>query len=387
MRAHYQDMIKLSDNYLFPEINKRRRAFEEANPYAHVISLSIGDTTLPIPEEITEAMAKAARDLSTSQGYRGYGPEAGDAALRTALAERLPNISPDEVFISDGAKCDIGRLLFLFERPLSVAVQDPSYPVYVDSNLLLGNTVHTLPCTPENNFFPNLSNLPDIDLIYICSPNNPTGAVATHAQLRNLVEVAHAQNALIIYDSAYAGFIQDPTLPRSIYEIEGAHSVAIEVSSFSKLIGFTGVRLGWSIVPKALGPLHKRWKRVVSTIFNGASCIAQAGGLAALHSDKIEKQVAYYMENARILKESLLGPTIYGGENAPYLWCDFGQDSWQLFQQLLEEAHLVTTPGAGFGPSGEGFLRLSAFATREQTLEAAMRLKVYAEGTCNSSAG
>ncbi len=369
---------RLSKNYLFPEVTRRARSFE------NLISLSIGDTSEPIPHAITEAMKKAATQLGSRKGYRGYGAEQGNAALREKISEVIykGKISADEIFISDGAKCDIGRLQILFGSDKTIAVQNPAYPVYVDTGLMLNQKVVYMECLPENNFFPNT--FPDADLLYLCSPNNPTGSVATHAQLENLVQWAKKSNTFIIFDAAYSGFIQDPTLPESIYEIEGADEIAIEVSSFSKLIGFTGVRLGWSVIPKNMtyaegGSVHDDYTRVVTTFFNGASNISQAGGLAALdHPDEIAKLSTYYLENARLIKKALESKEcrIYGGENAPYLWVDFGKiESWDLFQMVLEKTKLITTPGSGFGSCGEGYLRFSAFGNRTQILNAVKRIE------------
>lgn len=354
-----------------------------ARQFDGLISLSIGDTSEPIPPAVTEKMIAAARQLSTRIGYTGYGAEQGGRSLREKIAAVVYNgsISPDEIFISDGAKCDIGRLQVLFGEA-AIAVQNPTYPVYVDTGLLLNQTIGYMDCVPETNFFPK--EFPNADLIYLCSPNNPTGAAATRSQLESLVRAAKEKHAFIIFDAAYAGFIQDPSIPRSIYEIEGADEVAIEVSSFSKLIGFTGVRLGWSVVPQKLkyadgGSVRDDYSRIVTTFFNGASNISQAGGLAALEQqEEIERLSAYYLENARLIKEALApkGFPIYGGVNAPYLWVDFkNRDSWALFQLLLEETKLITTPGSGFGSCGEGFLRFSAFGNRERILQAAERIE------------
>ncbi|MCC5832759.1 MAG: LL-diaminopimelate aminotransferase [Chlamydiales bacterium] len=367
----------LQKNYLFPEVLRRARAYDD------LISLSIGDTSEPIPAVVTEAMQRAAARLSSRSGYSGYGAEQGSQALREKIAEKVYHgrVSADEIFISDGAKCDIGRLQILFNGS-TIAVQNPTYPVYVDTGLLLNQTVVYMDCRAENHFFPSL--FPHADLIYLCSPNNPTGSAATYAQLEALVRRAKEKETFIVFDAAYAGFITDPSLPRSIYEIEGAEEVAIEVSSFSKLIGFTGVRLGWSVVPHRLrypggGSVREDYARIVSTFFNGASNIAQAGGYAALdHQDEINRLSAYYLENARLIREALepKGFPIYGGENAPYLWVDFGGlESWALFQLLLEETGLITTPGSGFGSCGEGYLRFSAFGNREGILQAVERIE------------
>lgn len=369
---------RLSKNYLFQEVARRKSQFDD------LISLSIGDTSEPIPIEVVTEIKEAAQRLSCRHEYSGYGPEQGLLALREKIAEVMyqGNVSPEDIFVSDGAKCDIGRLQTLFGSDQTIAVQNPTYPVYVDTGLLFNQKILFLDCLPENNFFPE--NLEQTDLLYICSPNNPTGSVLDKAQLRKIVAWAHAHHALIIFDAAYSGFIQDPTLPRSIYEIEGADEVAIEVSSFSKLIGFTGVRLGWSVVPSKLTyhsgeSVRNDFLRIVTTFFNGASNLSQAGGIAALnHCHEMEVLCGYYLENAALLKAALetKGFPVYGGVNAPYLWVDFGQfDSWGLFQLLLEETRIITTPGSGFGKNGEGFLRFSAFGNRENIEKAVERIK------------
>lgn len=391
-------LARLNQGYLFPEITKRKKALQQKEPNAEIISLGIGDTTQPIPETISLAMEEASRLMATSSGYQGYGPEGGHNFLKQAIAKTLyPGlIDPDEIFISDGAKCDIGRLQLLFGPDVKVAVQDPSYPVYVDGSVLMGQTgsyinpekgyagITYMPCLPENNFFPDLYPAKGCDLIYICSPNNPTGAVATKSQLSHLVSFAKQHRSVIIYDAAYAPFIQDSNLPKSIYEIKGAEEVAIEVNSFSKMVGFTGIRLGWTIVPKQLKDesgfsFHQDFSRLFATIFNGASYISQKGGLAALSEEgqkSTQSLVAYYLENAKILKQTLekKGFTVYSGNNAPYLWVHVKQKSWDMFENLLHKAHIVTTPGSGFGPAGEGFLRFSAFAQREDIMKAAQRI-------------
>lgn len=384
------NLAQLKANYLFPEINLRKKQFLEEHPEAALISLGIGDTTEPIPSSIANALAKSAADLGTRKGYSGYGPEQGSKELREKISSKLyfDLIKPDEIFISDGAKCDLGRLQTLFGRDISIAVQDPAYPVYIDGSLIQGiNEIIPMPCYPENQFFPDLNSIPRTDLIYFCSPNNPTGAAANKEQLTHLVRFAKANDSIIIFDSAYANYIQDPSIPKSIYEIEGAKQVAIEIGSFSKLVGFTGVRLGWTIIPEELKyddgtSVKADWKRLTSTIFNGASNIAQAGGSAALEEEglqEISSLTKFYMENAQIIKKALdeLGYEVYGGENAPYLWVRFkGQNSWTVFQQFLDQFHLVTTPGSGFGPAGEEFIRLTAFGHRDIILQAVERLKV-----------
>lgn len=380
---------KLQTNYLFPEINSRKREFLSKNPDASLISLGIGDTTEPIPPFITQALVQGASRLGTKEGYSGYGQEQGLKTLREKIAEKLYSnrIKPDEIFISDGAKCDLGRLQLLFGSEVSIAVQDPAYPVYVDGSIIQGvKEIVFMPCTPENGFFPDLKSTPRTDLIYFCSPNNPTGTAATKEQLQSLVAFAKANRSVIIYDSAYANFIQDPQIPRSIFEIEGAREVAIELGSFSKIAGFTGIRLGWSIIPEELTyddgiAIKKDWARVYTTIFNGASNIAQYGGCAVLEAEglkEINDLTAFYMKNTEIIRETMvkLGYEIYGGLNAPYLWVRFKEkNSWEMFQKFLEQFHLITTPGIGFGPGGESFLRFTAFGHRENVLLATERLK------------
>ncbi|TAH52925.1 MAG: LL-diaminopimelate aminotransferase, partial [Treponema sp.] len=298
------NIAHLSSGYLFPEISRRRNAYAKANPEARIISLGIGNTTEPLTPHVVEGLQAEALRLGTKEGYSGYGDETGLPSLRAKIAEVLYSglVSPEEVFISDGAKCDIGRIQYLFGQDVAVAVQDPAYPVYVDGSVMIGAAgpvlengsgykgITYMPCTAENDFFPDLSVIPQNALVYFCSPNNPTGAVATKAQLEELVRVVRSRNSIIIFDSAYASFIRDPSLPKSIFEIDGARECAIEISSFSKPIGFTGVRLGWSIVPEQLvfsdgTPVMRDWTRLMTTIFNGASNIAQYGGLASLDEE------------------------------------------------------------------------------------------------------
>lgn len=381
-------MASLKGNYLFPEINRRKQEFLSKNPQASLISLGIGDTTQPIPPFIATSLADASLKLKTADGYSGYGPEQGEKTLREKIASTFyqGQIQPDEVFISDGAKCDLGRLQMLFGSDVSIAVQDPAYPVYIEGSMIQGvKTIVPMPCLPENDFFPDLKMIPRTDLIYFCSPNNPTGAAVTKEQLKQLVAFAKANRSLIIFDAAYANFIQDPSLPRSIYEIPGAIEVAIEINSFSKLAGFTGIRLGWTIVPEALKyedgtSIRADWNRLTCTIFNGASNISQAGGYAALEEGslkEIRNLTSFYLENAKIIKTALetLGHEVFGGVNAPYLWIRFkGQNSWDIFEHFLNHYQIVTTPGVGFGPAGEGYLRLTAFGKREAILQATSRL-------------
>lgn len=380
-------MSLLSGNYLFPEINHRKTKFLNENPNAKLISLGIGDTTHPIPDYINQALVEASIAQSTQKGYSGYGPEQGLKKLRESISKRIyeNQIDKDEIFISDGAKCDIGRLQTLFSHAESIAVQDPTYPVYVDGSIIQGIR-HIIPmhCTPENNFFPDLSCLPRTDLIYFCSPNNPTGAVATKEQLEDLVDFAYQNRSIIIFDAAYSQFIQDPSLPKSIYEIKNARKVAIEVGSFSKLAGFTGLRLGWTIVPDELKyddgySVKMDWNRIMCTLFNGASNIVQIAGCAVLEDKGWNEAITltkYYLENAKLIQEALLPKCeLFGGINAPYIWARFTGNSWNLFEEFLQHHHIVTTPGSGFGPSGEGFLRFSAFGKRDNIIEAVARLK------------
>ncbi|CAK9167886.1 unnamed protein product [Ilex paraguariensis] len=375
------NMAKLQAGYLFPEVGRRREAHKLKYPDEKVISLGIGDTTEPIPEIITSAMAKKSYALSTIEGYSGYGAEQ----------------EADDVFVSDGAKCDISRLQVLFGSNVTMAVQDPSYPAYVDSSVIMGQTgqfrtgvekyenIEYMKCTPENGFFPDLSTVSPTNIIFFCSPNNPTGSAASREQLTKLVQFAKDNGSIIIYDSAYALYMSDDN-PRSIFEIPGAKEVAIETSSYSKYAGFTGVRLGWTVVPKELlfsdgFPVAKDFNRIVCTCFNGASNIAQAGGLACLSPEGLkamQEVVGFYRENTNIIVETFnsLGFKVYGGKNAPYVWVHFpGQSSWDVFGEILEKTHVVTTPGSGFGPGGEGFIRVSAFGHRNNVLEACQRFK------------
>lgn len=384
MVAKNTNFSRLAPSYLFSQIEQKKAEFLQKNPELSLINLGIGDTTSPLPQVIAASMAEAAMKLATEEGYRGYGSVAGYTLLREKISEVIyqKRVTSDEVFVSDGSKCDIGRLQILFGQEVSIAVQDPTYPVYVDGTLLMGggHPIVTMPCLPENDFFPDLSKLLRTELIYFCSPNNPTGSVATHAQLKVLVDFAKQNNSIIIFDSAYSGFIQDPNLPRSIYEIDGAKEVAIETGSFSKIAGFTGVRLGWTVVPKELkfsdkSSICDAWVRTISTIYNGPSNIVQAGGLAVLDKEgqeAVKVLIQKYMAGAHRLLSALDGYEVYGGKNSPYLWVRYpGKDSWTSFQRLLEESHIISTPGSGFGPSGEGFIRFSAFA-RPDTIDKAI---------------
>ncbi|HNV23164.1 MAG TPA: LL-diaminopimelate aminotransferase, partial [Candidatus Hydrogenedentes bacterium] len=374
--------------YLFPEMGRRTREFLAAHPGVTVMRLGIGNTTEPLPPSIIEGLRRGVDKLAKVETYTGYGDEQGNANLREALAARYAGygvtLDPDEFFVSDGAKPDSANIQSIFGADNIVAVQDPAYPVYVDSNVIAGRTGRSvngqyegfiyMPCTRENGFFPDVPSR-KADLLYICSPNNPTGTVATKEQLAGFVAYALKHKAVIIFDAAYAAYIADPALPRTIYEIDGARECAIEINSFSKEAGFTGVRLGWTVVPRTLacengepGALHRLWFRRQTTMFNGASNIVQEGGLAALSETgqrECQAIIDYYMTNAKVIREGLesIGIEVFGGVNAPYIWMATpgGMRSWEFFDKLLNEAHVVGTPGSGFGPSGEGYFRLSAF--------------------------
>jgi LL-diaminopimelate aminotransferase len=387
--------------YLFPEIAKRRKEYAAAHPETNtpagrIISLGVGNTTEPILPHIDQGLVEGARRLGTAEGYSGYTDE-GFEELRERIATVFyrGQFTPEEVFISDGAKCDIGRLQLLFGAGTPVAVQDPSYPVYVDGSVLIGAAgpwtgtgyqgITYLPCTAENGYFPDLSRLPRDGLFYFCSPNNPTGATANREQLTSLVKAAREKGTVIIFDAAYAEYIRDPQLPKSIFEIEGARTCAIEVNSFSKPAGFTGVRLGWTVVPRELTyaggeSVNADWARICGTIFNGASNIAQWGALASLDPEGLKEIRAlsdFYLGNAALIRAALRdrGMPCVGGDNSPYIWAHFpGRDSWEVFAEILEKCQVVTTPGVGFGPAGQSFIRFSAFGHRPDVEEACKRL-------------
>ncbi len=395
----------LTAGYLFPEIARRRREYAEKHPGSSIISLGIGNTTEPLSPHIAKAMSDYALALATPEGYSGYGDEQGLKALREKIAQVLyaGKVDASEVFISDGAKCDIARIQTLFGRDVKVAVQDPAYPVYVDGSVVVGAAgqmkadgsgyegIVYMPCVPENNFFPDLSVVPENSIIYFCSPNNPTGAASTKEELTRLVEYARKHGCIIIFDAAYMEFIRNPELPKTIFEIPGAKECAIEINSFSKPAGFTGVRLGWSIVPNELkfadgSSVNKDWNRVMTTLFNGASNIAQAGGLAALDEEGLKEMKAiidYYLENVKTMGKVLngqkfkdAGVKVYSTGNSPYLWVYFpGYKSWDIFDKILEECNVVVTPGSGFGPAGEGFVRFSAFGHHKDVEEACKRFE------------
>ncbi len=397
--------LKLKAGYLFPEIARRVKAFSEANPDAPIIRLGIGDVTEPLPEACRTAMKAAIDEMGTREGFHGYGPEQGYLWLREAIAQhdfqaRSCQISAEEIFVSDGSKCDSANILDILGEGNHIAVTDPVYPVYVDSNVMAGRTgdaddagqyggLTYLPINAENGFTAQIPSK-KVDLIYLCFPNNPTGAVATRAQLKQWVDYALANGALILFDAAYEAFIQDPELPHSIYEIEGARHCAIEFRSFSKNAGFTGTRCALTVVPRGLMgtaadgepvELWGLWNRRQSTKFNGVSYIVQRGAEAVYSPEgqaQVKALVGFYMDNAAIIRRDLsaLGLEVFGGEQAPYVWLKTpaGLDSWSFFDKLLQEAHVVGTPGSGFGAAGEGYFRLSAFNSRAKVEEAMARI-------------
>ncbi|MDD5147495.1 MAG: LL-diaminopimelate aminotransferase [Candidatus Daviesbacteria bacterium] len=373
---------KLSPSYVFSEIGKRVKVFSEKNPGVEILKLGVGNTTEALTSTVVKGLLEGVKKLSNIKTYTGYGDEQGDTRLRKALAElyqkRGISLLPEEIFISDGAKPDCANISSIFDESSIVAVADPVYPVYVDSNVIAGKKLVYIECTEENNFIPSPPK-EKADLIFICSPNNPTGSVVTKKQLKAFVDYALKNKAVIVFDGAYVEYITDKSLPKSIYEIPGAKKCAIEINSFSKWAGFTGVRLGWTVVPMDLtveeagrGKINSLWNRRQTTMFNGASNIAQEGGLAVL-SDKGQKEckklVDYYMNNAKIIKSGLskMGLKVFGGDNAPYIWLKVPNNlsSWEFFDKLLKEAHVVGTPGSGFGGKGEGYFRLSAFGHKE----------------------
>lgn len=403
INEHYS---KLKAGYLFPEIGRRVTKFCAENPQAKVIRLGIGDVTEPLPPSIIAAFHKAVDELADRKTFRGYGPEQGYDFLRQAIVDndykaRGVNLDLDEVFVSDGSKCDSGNILEVFGSDNVVAVVDPVYPVYVDTNVMAGRTgpadeagryagLVYIPVTAENNFVPSLPKQ-KVDIIYLCYPNNPTGMVATREQLQQWVDYARSNDAVILYDAAYESYITDPTIPHSIYEIPGAKDVAIEFRSFSKTAGFTGVRCAFTVVPKTLMastsrgekvPVHPLWNRRHTTKFNGVSYPVQRAAEAVYSpAGKTETRtiIDFYLTNARLIREGLqtAGIQTFGGGNAPYVWLKTprGENSWAFFDRLLSQAHLVGTPGSGFGASGEGYFRLSAFNSRENTEEAVRRFQ------------
>ena len=401
-----ENFLELQDSYLFSTIAKKVAEYTKENPEKKVIKLGIGDVTRPIAPAVVEAMKKAVEELGTSSGFRGYGPEQGYEFLREAIVKndyqaRNIEIKEDEIFVSDGAKCDCGNIVDIFAKENVVAITDPVYPVYLDTNVMSGRSgkynsekgtyenIVYLPVTAENGFKPELPKQ-KVDMIYLCFPNNPTGTVLSKEELKKWVDYAKENKAIILYDSAYEAYIKEEGVPHSIYEVEGAKDVAIEFRSFSKTAGFTGVRCAYVVIPKSVKgytkdgkevELNKLWNRRTCTKFNGVSYIVQRGA-EAVYSEEGQKQIKenieYYMENARIIKQGLenAGYTTYGGVNSPYVWLKVpeGKTSWEFFDYLLEELNIVGTPGSGFGPHGEGYFRLTAFGTRENTIEAMERI-------------
>ncbi len=379
----------INDSYLFSTIAKKIAAYQQANPDKKVLRLGIGDVTLPLAPAVISAMHAAVDEMSAKETFRGYGPEQGYDFLKDAIAgyyaERGVQLASDEIFISDGAKSDLGNILDLFSEDNTVLVPDPVYPVYVDTNVMAGRKIIYMNATAENGFLPMPDYSVDADIIYLCSPNNPTGAAYTKAQLEKWVEYANKKGAVILYDAAYECFISDENLARSIYQVEGAKTCAIEFCSFSKMAGFTGTRCGYTVVPEALekGSLspNKMWLRRQTTKFNGVPYIVQRGAAAVFTKEgrsQIEQNLNYYKNNAKIIAEGLkkLGIWFTGGENSPYIWlkCPRGMSSWEFFDYLLENAQVVGTPGAGFGVNGEGYFRLTAFGSEEVTREAVERI-------------
>ncbi|MDR1381626.1 MAG: LL-diaminopimelate aminotransferase [Tannerella sp.] len=402
-----ENFLKLSDNYLFSDIAGKVNAFRVTHPKEKVISLGIGDVTRPLPKAVCDAMHEAVDEMGRAETFRGYGPEQGysfltEAIIKHDFAPRGISLEPGEVFINDGAKSDTGNIGDILRHDNSVGVTDPIYPVYIDSNVMAGragtiesgrwSNIVYIPCTADNNFTPELPSR-RIDILYLCFPNNPTGTTLTKDALKMWVNYALTNDVLILYDAAYERYIRDPEIPHSIYEIKGARKVAIEFRSFSKTAGFTGVRCGYTIVPRDLNgftlaggkvALNSLWSRRQCTKFNGTNYIAQRGAEATFTPEgaaQVQANIDYYMTNARILKKGLsaCGLNVFGGDNAPYIWIQTPNKtkSWKFFDRLLYEAAIVGTPGVGFGPSGEGYFRFTAFGSRENTEEAVHRLEKW----------
>lgn len=381
---------QLADSYLFTNIAHKIADYKEQNPTADIIRLGIGDVTRPLAKPVVEAMQAAVEEMGKAETFHGYGPEHGYPFLRQAIGEyyakRGVTLEIPEIFVSDGAKSDIANLLELFEKENTVLIPNPVYPAYVDANLMAGRTIEYISATKENGFLP-LPNLEQkVDIIYICSPNNPTGAAYNKQQLTQWVEYAHKNNAVIFFDAAYECFITDPTIPHSIYEIEGAKECAIEICSLSKMAGFTGTRCGYTIVPKALRPngagLNSMWSRRQTTKYNEVPYIVQRGAAAAFSEAGYKaslENVQFYAANAAVIGKALeeVGVWYCGGHNSPYIWmeCPKGMKSWDFFDVLLQKGNVVGTPGVGFGPGGEGYFRLTGFGDAQRTVEAAKRLK------------
>ena len=402
-----ENYLELQDSYLFSTIAKKLEEYKTKNPDKEIIKMGIGDVTRPIVPIIIEAMHKAVDEMQNGETFRGYGPEQGYEFLREKISkydynDRGVNINPDEIFVSDGSKCDVANILDILGNENKVAITDPVYPVYLDTNVMIGaagkynkekgmyGDIVYIPIKAENNFIPELPK-EKVDLIYLCLPNNPTGTVLNKVELKKWIDYAKENKSLILFDSAYERYITEEDIPHSIYEIEGAKEVAIEFRSFSKTAGFTGVRCAYTVVPKELKcktskneevMLNKLWNRRMSTKFNGVSYITQRAAESVYSEEgqrQIKENIDYYMENARIIREGLnkAGFVTYGGVNAPYIWLKVpeGLTSWEFFDKLLNEKQIVGTPGVGFGPSGEGYFRLTAFGTRENTIKAMERMQ------------
>ncbi len=405
MRCVNENFLELQESYLFSTVAKKVKEYSEKNPDKRIIRLGIGDVTRPIVPAVIEAMHKAVDEMGTAEAFKGYGPEQGYDFLRNAIIEneyKNLGIEADEIFVSDGAKCDCGNIVDIFSTDNKVAITDPVYPVYLDTNVMSGRSgkynkqlekyenIVYLPVTAENNFIPELPK-EKVDMIYLCFPNNPTGTTLTKEQLKVWVDYAKENKVVILFDSAYEAFITEDNVPHSIYEIEGAKEVAIEFKSFSKTAGFTGVRCAYTVVPKELKlytktgeevSANKIWNRRQCTKFNGVPYITQKGAEATYSAEgkkQIKENINYYLENAKIIKEGLeeAGFTVYGGVNSPYIWLRVpeGLTSWEFFDKLLEDVNVVGTPGSGFGPHGEGYFRLTAFGKKEDTIEAVERIK------------
>ena len=390
-----ENYLELEDSYLFSTIAKKVAEYQKNNPDKKIIKLGIGDVTKPIVPAVIQAMHKAVDEMGTSEGFRGYGPEQGYEFLRKAIVEneyKDLGIELDEIFVSDGAKCDCGNIVEIFGEDNKIAITDPVYPVYVDTNIMSGkkkNIVY-LPVLEKNNFVPELPT-EKVDIIYLCFPNNPTGMAISKQNLKKFVDYAIENKSIILYDAAYEAFITEKDIPHSIYEIEGAKDVAIEFKSYSKTAGFTGLRCGYVVIPKSVKgytksgdsvKMNKLWNRRTTTKFNGTAYVIQRAA-EAVYSEEGRKQIKAnikeYLENAKIIKEGLIeaGFTVYGGVNSPYVWLKTPNNmtSWEFFDELLEKANVVGTPGSGFGAFGEGFLRLTAFGTKENSIEAINRIK------------
>jgi len=402
-----ENYLKLQAGYLFPEIGRRVREFQDQHPNAKIIRMGIGDVTLPLAPSVINAFHSGVEEMSKKETFKGYGPEQGydflrDAIAKSEFADRGTDISADEIFISDGSKCDTGNILEIFGFENTIAVQDPVYPVYVDTSVMAGRTglmnangyyngLVYMPCTAENNFIPQIPN-EKVDIIFLCYPNNPTGTTASRQELKKWVDYARQNKSIILFDAAYEAYISEEDVPHSIFEIEGAKEVAIEFRSLSKTAGFTGTRCAYIVIPKNLtaytsdgkeGSLHSLWLRRHTTKFNGVSYPVQKAAAAIFTPEgkkEVRAMIDYYMNNAKIMRKNLaeIGFKVYGGINAPYVWVNSGKGikSWDLFDKLLNESNVVGTPGSGFGPSGEGYFRFSSFASKENVEEAMERLRV-----------